>query len=288
MLTAEPAFGTRAEIGESPLWDETSGDLLWVDTMVGTIHRRNVQSGRMSAFSVGAAVGSIVLTESGALLAAASDGFRLITSDGGIRMLAPVEAYDSETRMNDGRCDLRGRFWAGTMELNAAPRRGSLYRLDLDLSVQKMVTEVSCSNGIGWSPDATLMYYVDSPTGRVDVFDFDLTRGEVSGRRQFVSVGSTDGVPDGLCVDSLGYVWVAIWGGGQVRRYSPRGELDTRVDVPVRCPTSCAFGGQDLSVLFITTASVGSDREDIARGAGDVFSCRLGVSGATAVRFAGQ
>jgi sugar lactone lactonase YvrE len=171
------------------------------------------------------------------------------------------------------------------MEMNATSGCGSLYRVGRGFSVQTMVTDVSCSNGIGWSPDGAVMYYIDSPTGRVDMFDFEASLGEVSHRRPFVEIDPTEGVPDGLCVDALGNVWVALWGGRQVRRYSPRGRLDDVVTVPVRLPTSCCFGGADMGDLFITTASIGSDREDIARGAGDVFVCRPGVTGTAPTRF---
>jgi sugar lactone lactonase YvrE len=183
--------------------------------------------------------------------------------------------------MNDGNCDSAGRFWAGTMGLNEEPGAGALYRLDPDLNVTKVLDAVTISNGIDWSLDDSLMYYVDSDTFCVDVFDFDPDAGAISNRRAFVSVSAADGLPDGLTVDSEGYVWVAFWGGSCVRRYAPDGSLDLVVSLPTRHVTSCAFGGAGLDELYITSATEGLTEADLAQEphAGALFRCKPGVVG---------
>ena len=149
---------------------------------------------------------------------AATDGFRALAADGSQTLLVEVEADDPTMRMNDGKCDRHGRFWAGTMayDESAPAGLGKLYRLDPDLSVRTMLDGVSISNGIDWSPDDRLMYFVDSRTERVDVFDFDLDDGAISNRRTLIEVGAANGLPDGMTVDANGDLWVAQWGGSRV------------------------------------------------------------------------
>jgi sugar lactone lactonase YvrE len=159
--------------------------------------------------------------------------------------------------MNDGSCDPAGRLFAGTVAISGAPGRGTLYRLGPALEPEVVLSPVTVSNGIDWSPDASLMYYIDSPTRAVDVFDYDITTGTPSRRRTLVAVGENDGVPDGLTVDADGYVWVAFCGGWCVRRYAPDGQLERVVQQPVAAVTACAFGGPELNDLYVTTASEG-------------------------------
>jgi sugar lactone lactonase YvrE len=194
--------------------------------------------------------------------------------------VSPLAAvgHDRTVRMNDGACDSAGRFWAGSMRLDEAPAGGCLYRLDPDHRVETICEGVTISNGIAWSPDDTLLYYVDTPTGAIDVFDFDPGTGSAVGRRVLARV---DGHPDGLVVDAEGCLWVAFWGGGQVRRYSPQGELAEVIDVPAARTTKAAFGGPDLSDLYITTAA-GDEPH-----AGGLFVARPGVAGLPAHAYGG-
>jgi sugar lactone lactonase YvrE len=189
--------------------------------------------------------------------------------------------------MNDGKCDGAGRFWAGTM----SPERGDarLYRLDPDRSVRTMVEGVTCSNGLGWSLDERTMYYIDTPTRRIDAFDYDAPTGDISRRRTLIEVPREHGSPDGMALDESGCLWVAFWGGGAVRRYTPQGVLDRTVEVDATNVTSCAFGGSDRSELYITTAGgKPSPAEREARPhAGGVFVTRPGVKGMPVSAFAG-
>ena len=185
---------------------------------------------------------------------AAGPGFLFVDDDGSVRELAQPEAGRTDVRMNDGACDPQGRFWAGTMAYDESPGAGALYRLELDGSCTTVLTGLTISNGIGWSPDGSTMYLNDSGTGCVDAFRFDGATGAISDRRTLVRSDQPGVVPDGLTVDEEGGIWVALWGGGAVNRYAPDGSLLASVELPVERPTSCAFGGPDRATLFITTA----------------------------------
>ena len=181
------------------------------------------------------------------------DGIAVLSDSGEVAFIAEVEAEVAENRINDAKCDPAGRLWAGTIRIDNQPA-GALYRIDADHSVRPVLIGLSLSNGLGWSPDGSLMYLIDSLAGGLDVFDFDLGSGELSGRRRLVTVGEGEGSADGMTVDSEGFVWIAVYGGGAVRRYTPSGELVLVVELPVTQPTSCTFGGADLRDLYITSA----------------------------------
>jgi sugar lactone lactonase YvrE len=271
-------------LGEGPVWDAARGELMWVDIERGLVRRR--RPGEADAtFDVGQSVGCAVPRASGGLALAVRDGFALLPAGGARpRLVAPVEQQRSDTRMNDGACDSSGRFWAGTMSLVGDTRTAALYRLDADLSVTRVLPGVSISNGLGWSPGDRLMYHVDTPRGRIDVYEFDPDSGAIGGRRAVIAVAPDKGRPDGLAVDADGGIWVALWGGGAVQRYSPEGRQDARIELPVRQVTSCCFGDTDLGTLYITTAARGAEPEPLA---GSLFCCRPGVRGLPATPFAG-
>jgi sugar lactone lactonase YvrE len=288
MIDVDVALEAGAELGEGPVWDPRIACLYWVDIMRGVVHRFDPESRDDRMYRIGQPVGAVVPTRSGDLLLAMRDGFgRLDLETGAVRMVAAVEGDHPDRRMNDGCCDSAGRFWAGTMAIDECPCAGSLYRLDPDGSVHTMLREVTVSNGIDWSADHRRMYYVDSGTGRVDVFDFDRSLGAIENRRSFVCIPSECGVPDGLTIDSEEFVWVALWGGSAVHRYAPDGSLDAIVRLPVTHPTSCAFGGKDMQDLYVTSATVAlSHAERSAQPlAGALFRCRPGAVGRTSHLF---
>jgi sugar lactone lactonase YvrE len=193
----------------------------------------------------------VALHENGDWVLAAIDGFYAAKpATGETRLIAAVEADKPGNRMNDGYVDARGRFWAGTLNMEHVRNAATLYRLDADGSVRPMITGVSTSNGIDWSPDNRTAYYVDTPTGRIDAFDFDLIEGVLSNRRPFVEIAAGAGSPDGLIVDAEGFVWLGLWKGAAVRRYSSDGRLDREIPMPAAKVTKCAFGGPDLDELF--------------------------------------
>ncbi len=272
----------RAELGECPVWD---GDrLVWVDVHAGLVHRGD------AVLAVGQPVGAVAPRTGGGLALALRDGFALLDADGeSLELVAAVESDRPHNRMNDGRCDPAGRFWAGTMRQPAGGREGALYRLDADLEATRMIEGVGISNGLDWSPDAATMYYVDTLVRRVDAFDFDLAGGALDNRRPLIEIAPQDGAPDGLTVDAEGCLWLALWGGSALRRYAPDGTLEREVRLPVSRVTSCAFGGPDLRDLYVTSARRGlSSRQLQAEPlAGSVFRLRPGVAGRAANRLAG-
>jgi sugar lactone lactonase YvrE len=278
-----------AFVGEGPVWDPRIGRLLWVDIPNATLFVTDPADGATSERRLSKAVGVVLPRASGGYVAALQDGFYALSDDGEPELIAPVEASDPTTRMNDGETDPQGRVWAGTMGWHAEPGRGSLYRLDADGSVRRMLEGVSISNGLGWSPDGLTMYYVDTPTCRIDRFDFDPVSGDISDRREFVTIRHGGGRPDGLTVDSEGAVWVATWPGHGVHRYLPDGTLDVVIPLPVSNVSSCEFGGPDLRDLYITTAwELLSEEEHAAQPlAGSLFRTRVEVPGRPRVPFAG-
>ena len=284
----ELVLDARAELGEGPRWDGQRQRLLWVDIMAGRVHMFVPATRRCRNLSVGRPVGALACEARGGVVLAVAGGFgRLDLESGRFEMLAAAEADRPGNRMNDGACDARGRFWAGTMALDESAGAGALYRLDPDGRVHTMLGDVTISNGIDWSLDGRRMYYVDSPTRRIDVFDFDAEEGTIANRRGLVEIREGKAVPDGLTVDAEGFIWVALWGGAALRRYASDGRLDRVVRFPVTCPTSCAFGGALLDELYVTSARVALSAEERRREpqAGGLFRLRPGVSGRPANLF---
>lgn len=268
-------------LGEGPVWDARDQSLYWVDIPESRVHQI-AADGSLSSWDTGQPVGTVVPRASGGLAVAVRDGFMALDPvSGTLTTLAEVERDRPENRMNDGACDRAGRFYAGTMADDESPGAGALYRLDPDLSVTRLVTGVGTSNGIGWSPDERLMYYIDSQVNRVDVFDYDPATGEIAGRRPFAAVGGGGVVPDGLTVDADGGVWVAVWGGYAVLRHDPGGQLLETLELPAARVTSCVFGGPDLDRLYITTAAGPGE------SAGALFVCEPGVTGQPSHPFRG-
>ena len=285
----------RAVLGEGPIWDERSQRLHWVDIHAGLVHRFSPADGSDLVLNIGQPVSAVGLGLRGGLVVAIRDGFGLVFSGSDcLDRVVEVEKDLLRNRMNDGRCDAMGRFWAGTMATRWEDEHcaGALYRLeavDDALMAARVLGDITVANGIDWAPDGRLMYYIDSREQRVDVFDFDLSRGEITNRRPLVNVPRGDGVPDGLCVDAEGLIWVAIFGGAALHRYTPAGDLDRMVAVPALNVTSCAFGGPDLSSLYITSAAASmspTQLESYPRSGG-LFVGRPGVRGQPPKAYAG-
>ena len=276
-----PVPAPMATLGEGPVWDARDQALYWLDIPQSRVHRMDAD-GSFASWDVGQPVGAMVPRASGGMVVAVRDGFMALDLvSGELAMLAAVEQDRPENRMNDGACDRAGRFYAGTMADDERPAAGALYRLDPDLRVTTLLTGVGISNGIGWSPDERLMYYVDSHAHQVDVFDYDPATGAIDGRRRFAAVGQGDVVPDGLTVDADGGVWVAVWGGSAVLRHDPGGQLREALELPAAQVTSCTFGGPELDRLYITTADGPGEH------AGALFACEPGVTGQPSHPFRG-
>jgi len=289
-MPIELALDVKADLGEGPIWDATRSCLLFLDIMRGEVHTFRPSDGAHAIFEVGQPVGAVTVSTRGDWIVAARDGFyRVDPATGRTMLVAMVEADRPDNRMNDGYCDPQGRFWAGTMSMTHQREAGALYRLDPDGQVTQIVTGVTTSNGIDWSLDGSLVYYVDTGTGRIDVFDFDAEHGRLLSRRPLVTIAPELGKPDGLIVDAEGFLWLALWGGSAVHRYAPDGTLDRVIPMPVSHPTKCAFGGPDLADLYVTSAATALSAEARAAQpqAGSLFRLQPGVKGRPAHPFAG-
>jgi sugar lactone lactonase YvrE len=259
--TAEVAVRSGARLGEGPTWDSARELLIWVDILNSRIHTFDPSDGSRTVMVTEQHVGAAKPRADGGLVVNLRDGVGLYSADGAFSWLH--REVVPGRRGNDAAVDPDGGFWAGTMTYAEKPGGGDLKRVTGDGSAATVLPDVSVSNGTGWSPDGRLMYYIDTPTRRIDVFDVD-DAGEagfesVSGRRALAEIEEGAGYPDGLTVDADGCVWVALWDGAALRRYAPDGKLDRTVRLPVACPTACAFGGADLRDLYVTTAGIGAD-----------------------------
>jgi sugar lactone lactonase YvrE len=279
-LSIDTVCDVSADLGEGPYWDAESKTLLWVDIWAGLLHRTDTVTGDTQTTDVGAPTSLVLPAAGGGVVLARNSELILLDATGGERVIAST-ADPEGIRFNDGSVDPDGRVFVGSMDNEEKDALGQLYRLEPDGTLAALVTLITISNGIAWSPSGDLMYYVDSPTKRIDVFTYHPAVGGLADRRQLADMSDAVGVPDGLTVDAEGYVWVADNGGGALRRYAPSGVLDAVLPLPVSKPTSCAFGGDGLRELFITTARRGlSDAELEAQPlAGRLLRFTPGVAG---------
>lgn len=275
-------------LGECPLWDERERMLWWVDSRWPALKRFDPATGAVMMQVLPEVVGSIAFRERGGLLAATQSGLHVLDGSGGaLEPKANPEAHLPENRFNDGRCDRAGRFWAGTMCDARRDPTGSLYRFDADFACTKLRNAIIIPNGLAFSPDNRTMYFADTNRHTIWAWDYDLASGAATHERVFADTG--EGRPDGSCVDADGGLWNAHYGGGRLVRYAPTGKVDRVVEVPVANPTCCAFGGDDLGTLYVTTATQRLSPEDLAQQplAGSLLAMRPGVKGLPEGRFAG-
>ena len=289
-LTAECVLDAKAVLGEGPVWREETQDLVWVDIESARVCCFNPATGENETWDVGEKPGLAVPTQRGDLILGTSVGFvRLDLANGGLSPIIDPEQDLPNNRFNDGKVDPEGRLWAGTMGMDESPNVGSFYRLNRNLSVDKLFDRVSISNGLAWTSDQETFYYIDSPTRRVDVFNCDMAAGTVSNRQTAFELPDGMGYPDGMCIDDEGMLWVALWQGWGVARFAPDGTLLAKVEIPVECVTSCCFGGENWDELYITTSS--RDLDEAGRAAqplaGGVFRCRTGIGGTPTNLFLG-
>jgi sugar lactone lactonase YvrE len=286
LIPVEQVTESCAYHGEGPVWDFDAGVLHWVDMLAGDVLTLDTGSGAVARMAVGEVAAALRPRAQGGLVIANERGFCLLDR-GETRPRQVAEAWtDPAVRMNEGGCDPQGRFYCGSMAYDASPGRGALYRFDTDGSVSQVLDAVTISNGIAWTHDGTHVYYIDSPTQRVDVFDFEPDEGRFRDRRPVVEVDADDGLPDGMTLDAEGGLWVAIYNGGAVHRYTPEGRLDAVVEPGPRRVTACTFGGDDLGDLYITTSREGLSPDEQPT-AGALFRCRPGVQGVPALTYAG-
>lgn len=276
----------RSRLGECPLWDATRNLLYWVDIYNHRVHQFNPATQEDRFFDVGDVVGPIALAGSGRLILAQRDRVAFLhTQTGQVTPLISVEADKPNNRFNDGKCDPQGRFWFGSV--SQEPHQANLYRYDPDGSVHLMESKLTISNGLGWSPDGNTFYLTDSQPHKIYAYDFDAATGAITNRRTLIDLSEEEFEPDGMTIDAEGCLWSAMWNGWCVIRFDPEGKEMQRVKLPVQRPTSCTFGGDRLTDLYITTGSVGLSQQEIEQGfyAGDLFCVQTDVVGLPSYAF---
>lgn len=284
-FTASPILRSpKSQLGEGPLWDHRTNTLYWIDIVGKAIHKL-APTGETQTHSLDKMVGFIALTSDPAkLVAGLQDGIALIHFGYGIeRYLCRPEEESSSNRFNDGKTDPYGRIYAGTMPLSGGGPQGTLYRIDSDCSFHPQLNGLRCSNGLAFSSDHRTLYYIDTPTRTIDALDYDSESGNLSNRRAIIDLSSHKGMPDGMCIDTEGQLWVGLWAGHGVARFDPvTGKQTGFIPVPAPNVTCCAFGGPDLKTLYITTTSVNPAEYPHS---GHLFSAHLEVSGLQSTPF---
>ena len=286
LVDTDPAI-----LGEGPLWDDQAQVLWWIDIIGQRLRRFDPSDGSGQTFELPEKPGTVVLGTDGLLGLALQTGFYSFDpSTKQLTQIADPDSHEPETRFNDGKCDPEGRFWAGSMEDEETGKLiGSLYSLQ-NGTCTKHFGGIGVSNGIVWNSAADTMYYIDSPTRKVDAFDYDRSTGAVSNRRTVIQVPDGLGYPDGMSIDVNDKLWVCMWHGWAVIQFDPKsGEILQTLDVPARNVTACAFAGPDLRELYITTSRHGNDDVglDDQPAAGGLFHTRVNVQGTGFARFAG-
>ena len=265
------------KIGEGPLWHPDEKRLYWLDIPKGRMFRYDPATGQHEQFYEGEVVGGFTIQQDGALLLFMARGAVAIWREGQeLDYVVPELEHEGQSRFNDVIADPAGRVFCGTMP--SPDHLGRLYRLDGDGAIAEVLTEVGCANGMGFTADRRRMYFTDSPTRRIDVFDYDEETGELANRRPFVDVGDEEGIPDGLTVDVEGGVWGARWDGSCLVRYTPEGAEERRIEFSARKVASATFGGDDYGDLYATTAG-GDDKAAEGDGAGALFRLRPTIGG---------
>jgi sugar lactone lactonase YvrE len=277
--------GHRCLLGEGPVWEAREQRLMYVDILRGHLHWFDFATEELATAEVGEPIGAAVPREDGGLMLATETGFVARDVHGELTTVWRLNEGLPGNRMNDGKCDSAGRFWAGTQSDTPEVGGGGLYKLDPDGAATRMLGGIGTSNGLDWTEDGQTLYYIDTMTGGVDAFDFDSDRGVLCDRRRFINIPPEDGLPDGMTLDAEGGIWVALFRGSAVRRYGSDGTLDDVIRFPVSLVTSCAFGGPDLDELYVTTAAhMLLEPEPLA---GALFRCRPGVRGRPSVSYRG-
>jgi sugar lactone lactonase YvrE len=277
-------------LGECPIWSVAEQALYWVDSRGPAIHRIAPAEGVRRSRPLERVVGSIAFRAGGGLIAAMAHGVHAVDfNSGDVALLADPETHMPDNRFNDGRCDRLGRFWAGTMSDVSRDPTGALYRMTADHRMTRMSDGIIVPNSIAWSPDDKTMYFADTYRARIVAYSFSLAEGAISAPRLFADTAGRKGRPDGSAVDETGCLWNAEYGGGRLVRYRPDGRIDATIALPVSQPSCCCFGGADLGILFVTSATQRLTPDQLAAQplAGAVLAINAGVKGLPETAFAG-
>lgn len=282
-LNAELAFRTESLLGEGAFWNYRNNSLYWVDIEGRKLHIFDPEKKSDRFLATESRVGTVVpQTDSTAVIALENGIYIINTNTGETSLLSDIESDISKNRFNDGKCDPNGNLWVGSMNFPQNEASGNLYKVKPDGQAERMKAGITISNGIVWSSDNRTMYYIDTPTAVIKAFDFDPETSTITNERVAVEVSEADGYPDGMTIDENDHLWVGLWNGNAVAQYDPEsGTLIRKVWVPAHNVTSCAFGGPDLDVLYITTSSLDMTDEEADKfpDAGSLFRVVPGVKG---------
>lgn len=288
-LRPELVVDAKASLGEGTLWDDERQVLWWVDIINNKLHQHDPSTQKNREFDVGSMIGTVGLCDDGRLIVATYDGIGYLNpTSGKVTYIANPEADLQKNRFNDGKPGPNGSFYVGTMGIEAEEGAGSLYRLDPDRTVEKIVSDVTISNGLAWNGAEDRLYYIDTPTQEIWAFDYDKASGQVSNKRVAVTVPEWAGSPDGMTIDSEDNLWVAHWGGSAVHCWDPNsGRHLKTVALPAAQITCCTFGGANLDTLYISSAAIGLSKNELQKQplSGGVFKVNVGKTGRKAYRF---
>lgn len=280
-MNIEIVWKGQNALGEGPMWHPFENVLYWIDIVRPSLHRLNPVNGDYQTWEMPDFIGAVVPRKNGGVVITLGNGiFSVDIPSLKMTKLAAIEPWNNELRMNDGKCDRAGRFWIGVANLDLENPKGGLYCLDPAGNLTQMEKGITISNGLGFSPDDHTLYYTDGLKYKIYQYDFDISHGTISNRRTFVQLEKSLIEPDGLTIDSEGYVWQAHWNSGKIFRYAPDGRENKVVEMPVQRPTSCIFGGLNLDRLYVTSCSQGiGETKILPSPAGAVFGINVGVQG---------
>ncbi len=282
-LAAKVFLSRKNQLGEGVIWDHRQLHLLWVDIVGKALQVYDPATKEIRLFNLGQRVGAVVPTPDGNAVVAMQNGiYRFDLETGDTTLIADPEKHLPGNRMNDGKCGPGGRLWVGSMHLEEKAGAASLYRIDPSGAAKQMLDGITISNGLAWSHDHQTMYYIDTPDSNVKAFDYDKATGDITNERIAITIPDSLGFPDGMTIDAEGMLWIALWAGEAVGRWNPdTGKLLAKIKVPAYNVTSCAFGGENLDTLFITSARIGMTDEQLEQfpQAGSVFAAVPGVKG---------
>ncbi|WP_172443352.1 SMP-30/gluconolactonase/LRE family protein [Nonlabens agnitus] len=286
---AELAYEYKAQLGEGALWDAATQRLYWIDIFGKELHVFDPVTHTDKTYDTGSVVGTVVSVNDEKVMVALVEGiFSIDLTTGAVELFSDTTDTEVPGRFNDGKVDPNGNFWVGSMPWDQEARMGKLYKIDGEGNATVMLTGIGISNGIVWAKDKSTMYSIDTKLNNVRAFDYDVATSTISNERVVVEVPEELGNPDGMAIDENDQLWIGLWNGGIVAHYDPKsGELLSKIEVPAHNVTSCAFGGENLDELYITTATQDMTDEEIEKYplAGSVFVVKPGVQGVKSAVF---